>query len=93
MNENLETPGIIWLPYVFREHTDESLKAYDEFMDDYNEKHKFCPKCGSEDHSTTLVGYILDRSKKDEYKDKNSCVCSDCGDRHIFHDRVETFNK
>jgi hypothetical protein len=93
MNNNLENPGIIWVPYVFREHTDESLKEYEKFMDDYNEKHKFCPKCGSESHSTTLVGFPLIREKEEEYQDKNYCKCLGCGDSHIFHDRVGTFNK
>jgi hypothetical protein len=37
---------------------------------------------------TTLVGYIFDLNKAEEYKDKNNCTCSDCGDEHIYHDRV-----
>lgn len=48
----------------------------------------WCPKCGSESYSTTLVGYILNMDKKEDYKDKNRCVCQECGDVHTTHDRL-----
>ena len=33
-------------------------------------------------------GYILNSDKRDEYKDLNNCVCTECGDRHTAHERV-----
>lgn len=61
---------------------------YDRFMEEYDRNHACCPKCGSIEYMTTLVGYVLNLDKKDEYKDKNRCRCGDCGDTHITHDRV-----
>jgi len=68
---------------------------HDNFKKEYHEKHKLCPKCGTSQHSTTLVAYILNLDKKEEYKDLNSCVCSECGDRHTEHDRIniQQFNE
>jgi hypothetical protein len=60
----------------------------DNFKKEYHEKHKLCPKCGAVQHSTTLVDYILYLDKKEEYKDLNSCVCSECGDKHKEYDRI-----
>jgi len=61
---------------------------YKEFMTKYRKQHACCPKCGAKEHSKTLVGYIMVSINRDAYKDRNSCVCSNCGDRHIAHDRV-----
>ena len=89
MNEKkVENQGIIYVPYVMKEHTDESLKEYNEFKSEYKKQHKFCPKCGSESPSTTLMGYIVNWDKKEEYKDLNRCVCQECGDVHTTHERV-----
>ena len=57
-------------------------------MNEYHEKHKHCPKCGSKGYMSTLMGYVLHMDKKDDYKDLNNCTCSDCGDHHTTHDRV-----
>lgn len=81
-------PGYIYAPYVCAPHTKESLKDYDEFMAEYRKKHAVCPKCGATGHLTTLIGYILNSDKRDEYKDLNNCVCTECGDRHTAHERV-----
>jgi hypothetical protein len=83
--------GLIFLPYV----TVTSFEPNPErkvFMDWYDDEHKYCPKCGSEQYCQTLVGYILDMDNKEAYKDKNMCTCSDCGDNHIVHDRVKISN-
>ena len=56
-------------------------------MKQYYENHKYCPKCGSTAHSSTYVGYILDMQNKD----KNKCVCCQCGNVHTTHDRIKTF--
>jgi hypothetical protein len=83
--------GYILAPYILGEHTEESSKQYDEFMKEYHKQHKYCPKCGGEQHTTTLVGYVLNWDKKEEYKDMNRCECMECGDKHSAHDRVPSF--
>ena len=75
----------ILVPYVFAEHTKESLAAYNKIMKKYRKEHEFCPKCGAKGHSTTLMGYPL---KDVDYKDLNICVCSNCGDKHTAHERI-----
>ena len=88
-------PGYVFVPWVMKEHTEESLKDYKEFMTKYNKEHEVCPKCGEKSHSTTLMGYILNSEKREEYKDLNTCVCSKCKDRHSAHERIsiEQFNE
>jgi DNA-directed RNA polymerase subunit M/transcription elongation factor TFIIS len=66
----------------------EQSKENDKFKKEYYEKHKLCPKCGSNKHTSTFVAYILHSDKKDDYKDLNKCVCLECGDTHATHDRV-----
>jgi hypothetical protein len=80
--------GYIYAPFVLGEHTEESLKQYNEFMREYHKQHECCHRCGSKNHSTTLVGYILNWDKKEDYKDMNRCCCAECGDVHSAHDRV-----
>jgi len=65
---------------------------YDEFMEWYENEHALCPNCGSSEYSTTLMGFILDFSKLEEFKDLNNCVCVDCNDKHKRHNRVKTLN-
>jgi hypothetical protein len=73
-----------------QEHTEESSKAYDDFMNIYEEEHKLCPNCGDDgSYSMTLMGYILNMDKKEEYKDLNRCQCQKCGNSHTFHERVK----
>jgi formate dehydrogenase maturation protein FdhE len=81
-------PGYINVPYVLSEHTKESLKSYNDFMEEYEKKHEVCPKCGSKPHTSTLVGYILNSDKPEEYKDLNRCTCTSCGNVHTCHDRI-----
>ncbi len=70
----------------------ESSIKCDIFYKEYNENHKYCPKCGHTGHSTTLAGYILNLEDTESYKDLNDCVCSKCRDKHTVHERVKTFN-
>lgn len=88
------TEGIVLMPYVIKEHTEESLNSYKEFMSEYKKTHEVCPKCGSKSCMSTLMGYILDSSNKENYKDLNRCTCMDCGDVHTCHERIsmEEFN-
>jgi phenolic acid decarboxylase len=82
--------GIIYVPWVIKDHTEESLKEYNDFMEVYHEQHKFCPNCGCEgNYSFTLMGYMLNMDKKDEYKDLNICNCQKCKNTHTFHERVK----
>jgi ribosomal protein S27AE len=90
MDSKMEEPGYIYVPYMCQEHTEESSKAYDDFMNIYEEEHKLCPNCGDDgSYSMTLMGYILNMDKKEEYKDLNRCQCQKCGNSHTFHERVK----
>ncbi len=91
--DEIKDQGVVYVPYMMVEHTSKSSKEYDEFMTEYKKQHKCCPKCGAEGHTSTLVGYCLNMDKKEEYKDKNSCKCTSCGDVHITHDRVPKKNE
>lgn len=71
----------------------ESHKKSEEFRKQYREAHAACPKCGGTSHYSTLAGYILDMSKPEAYQDKNECNCTQCGDKHIAHDRVPLSTK
>lgn len=65
------------------------LKSINVFIDKYKEHHKYCPKCQSGEYSTTLMGYIVNHDKLDEYKDLNECICTNCGNQHIYHERIK----
>lgn len=86
--EELQEKGYIFVPYICVEHTKESLSEYDKFIIEYHKSHKYCPKCESSEYRTTLLEYILNWDKKDEYKDMNRCTCIQCGYIHHTHDRV-----
>ncbi len=62
--------------------------TYIEFMKDYKVKHEVCPKCGTKDHTSTLMGYIFNSSNPNEYKDLNRCTCVNCEDIHTCHERI-----
>lgn len=86
-------PGITYEQYsdeldVIVEKLNSQNIEHDAFLKEYSEKHKCCPKCGSERYMTTLAGYILDYDKKEEYKDLNTCTCIKCGDTHSKHARI-----
>lgn len=81
-------PGVIYVPWVTAEHTEESLADYKAFMANYKEQHECCPICGSDSCLSTLMGYVMHADKRDQYRDMNRCTCTACGDVHIRHDRV-----
>ena len=85
--------GYMLAPYVLGEHSKESSKRYDDFMKKYHKQHECCPKCGNKQHTTTLVGYVLNWNKKEEYRDMNRCKCLKCGDKHSTHDRIPSNEK
>jgi transcription elongation factor Elf1 len=55
---------------------------------EYNSKRLYCPKCGSSKHMCTMMGFLWNNDKPEEYKDLNKCTCEKCGDKHVYHDRV-----
>jgi len=61
---------------------------YDEFMKIYHTEHYCCPVCHSKNFSSTLLGYVYDPSKPEEYKDLNSCHCYTCGWEGSRHNLV-----
>lgn len=78
---------MVMLPYIMEQVT-KSSEEYNEFMKEYRKQHECCPKCNGKAHSSTLVGYIVNMDKKEEYQDKNRCICLHCGDVHSTHDRI-----
>ena len=80
--------GFIFVPWVYAEHTPESLKEYNKFMKAYHKAHEVCPRCGSNGYSTTLMGYPLVAGHEDEYKDLNACTCTLCKYYHTAHERI-----
>jgi len=84
--------GAIFVPYIMGEHTEESLKEYKKVSEKYHNEHKYCPKCGATGGTVTLMGYIRIQGEESKYKDKNTYVCSICGDVHTVHDRTKANN-
>ena len=58
----------------------------DNFYEKYHQEHYCCPKCHCKNYSTTLAAYILVPGKEDEYIDRNSVECLNCGWKGIYHD-------
>jgi len=83
-NPDMTNSDITHIEYMNKKREEEIEK----FREEYKKDHKCCPKCGALSHSSTLAGYVFNIDKKEEYKDKNRCKCSECGDVHITHDRV-----
>jgi hypothetical protein len=89
-------PGYVYSPYklVLRTEPD---PEYDKFMKKYYKQHEVCPRCGATEHTSILIGYILNMDKKEDYKkedykDKNNCECSNCGYKNIVHDRISVYD-
>ena len=60
----------------------------EKFRQKYKEDHRYCPKCGSEKYTTTLIGFPIYSDNREAYKNLNKCVCVDCGDKHTAHERI-----
>jgi len=80
--------GYVLAPYVTAEHTEDSLKDYNEFMAKYKNAHAVCPNCGNTSHTCTLMGFIMISDNREAYKDENFCHCTNCSDRHTVHQRI-----
>lgn len=76
------------LPLDMQTYILKQEEARKEFMKVYDERHALCPKCGHTGHSTTFAAFIMDADNREAYVDRNHCVCSKCGDKHIAHDRI-----
>lgn len=61
---------------------------YLTFIKKYNEEHSRCPMCHSKNLMQTLLGFIYDEDRPEEYKDENAVRCCDCGWKGIVHDCV-----
>ena len=61
---------------------------YRRFMKQYNKDHEVCPKCGLKYITSTLMAFAIDLQNTNEYKDKNSIECIDCGFQGICHDLI-----
>ncbi len=61
---------------------------YELFMIQYDLDHALCPKCGSKDHMSTLMGFALNMDNKEAYRNLNRTTCSNCGHVCTAHDRI-----
>lgn len=101
------TNGVVYAPYIpvmvdtktnkilKKLSDDEIVEVYSDLMYDiYYRTHKHCPNCGSDNITSTCVGYIREikgenlREKIENftYKDKNKSSCNKCGWVGVFDD-------
>lgn len=73
----------------FMNNKEYRLEEYNRLMKEYRENHRYCPECGSDKNSQTLVGTVLNLDKPNEYKDENRVSCAKCEWKGIVHDLVE----
>lgn len=89
-DEVIDGAGLIFCPYTLEVVDDQNYTPdpdYIKFMRDYDDAHKYCPRCGDAgNYRITLVAFGF--HKDSEYQDKNDCVCHKCGSRHIKHERT-----
>lgn len=69
----------------------ESRETSERFKKEYSARHKCCPECGSERCSTTFTEFIMIPGEEEKYRDENNCVCYECKNKHIVHDRISKF--
>ena len=99
-NEKKDDGGFIYAPFIpvepchliTNETTQEEIRSWDpeayDFRENYAKQHRVCPKCGSRNFSTTLVGYPLYKDHMETYKDLNRIECYNCGWKGVRHDLV-----
>lgn len=56
-------------------------------IDEYYEDHECCPQCGSNELSSTYVGYIFYKDRPFKEENIRRCGCG-CGWEGITHDLV-----
>ena len=95
-----DASGVVYAPFIpvepchviTDETTQEEIRSWDpeayDFRENYAKQHRVCPKCGSRNFSTTLVGYPLHKDHMETYKDLNRIECYNCGWKGIGHDLV-----
>lgn len=59
------------------------------YRKDYYESHKHCPGCGSIHTTQTLMGYTLDCSDLQSYRDENRATCIQCKWSGTVHELVK----
>lgn len=64
-------------------------KRVPKTLEEYNQMHKYCPKCGGKYFSKTLAAYLFNTNSPSSYKNCNFVKCNDCGFEGIVHDLVE----
>jgi hypothetical protein len=57
-------------------------------LNEYKMAHKYCPLCGSDDIRKGMVGYIIDKSHPESFKDGNPAECLHCGWAGTAHDLI-----
>ena len=77
----------VYVPYEFSLKSEDD-KKYEDFKREYDEEHEACPKCNALSHISLFMVYPFDVNNKQDYKDLNFCICNECGDEHIAHERV-----
>jgi len=64
------------------------MQRAEKYKEDYyNVFHVCCPNCGNDKYSSTYVGYIVNPSDLESFKDENDVGCK-CGWTGITHDLV-----
>jgi len=58
--------------------------CHDEVMYEYEQLHRCCPMCGSDNYSTTMMGFVYVPGTP--LINKNHAKCMKCGWKGIVHD-------
>jgi len=89
VDESKHEPREVGYLYIdqLTEAQKEINRLYNKHMQIYRQKHRYCPKCGSNDIRETLIGMGADPWEKD-YKNTNyaRCACKWNGTVHDLDD-------
>lgn len=64
------------------------LEQHNRLMEDYRKSHMYCPECGSDRNSQTLMGYVFNLDRPEEFKNENRVTCAECHWNGIVDDLV-----
>lgn len=84
MNNYKKTKTGLFVPQEDKEK--KRAEQRQKFLDEYKLEHKYCPKCYSSHHETTLMGCI--QTDPFEYRDSNHSYCRDCDWKGRVYERV-----
>jgi hypothetical protein len=69
----------------------ESLKEYNSFMKMYRKQHEVCPKCGAKEHTTTLMGYPIEKLEtRIEITKTLANIVNENGEPYLSSDWIKT---